>query len=79
MYDAFVVGGGPSGATAAEDLARAGYKVALLDRDGRIQPCGWAIPPRAIKDSDIPGYPGVAKIKTARMISPRLPPLLIRS
>lgn len=70
MYDAFVVGGGPSGATAAEDLARAGYRVALLDRDGRIKPCGGAIPPRAIKDFDIPDYLVVAKIKTARMISP---------
>lgn len=70
MYDAFVVGGGPSGATAAEGLARAGYKVALLDRDGRIKPCGGAIPPRAIKDFDIPDYLVVAKIKTARMISP---------
>jgi geranylgeranyl reductase len=70
MYDAFVVGGGPSGATAAEDLARAGYRVALLDRDGRIKPCGGAIPPRAIRDFDIPDYLVVAKIKTARMISP---------
>jgi geranylgeranyl reductase len=70
MYDAFVVGGGPSGATAAEDLARAGYRVALLDRDGRIKPCGGAIPPRAIKDFDIPDHLVVARIKTARMISP---------
>ncbi|MES2915626.1 MAG: geranylgeranyl diphosphate reductase [Pseudomonadota bacterium] len=70
MYDAFVVGGGPSGATAAEDLARAGLRVALLDRDGRIKPCGGAIPPRLIKDFDIPDYLVVAKIKTARMISP---------
>lgn len=70
MYDAFVVGGGPSGATAAEDLARAGYKVALLDRDGRIKPCGGAIPPRAIRDFDIPDHLVVARIKTARMISP---------
>jgi geranylgeranyl reductase len=70
MYDAFVVGGGPSGATAAEDLARAGLKVALLDRDGRIKPCGGAIPPRLIKDFDIPDHLIVARIKTARMISP---------
>jgi geranylgeranyl diphosphate/geranylgeranyl-bacteriochlorophyllide a reductase len=69
-YDAFVVGGGPSGATAAEDLARAGYKVALLDRDGRIKPCGGAIPPRLIQDFDVPDHLIVARIKTARMISP---------
>ncbi|MGL4237316.1 geranylgeranyl diphosphate reductase [Tabrizicola sp.] len=69
-YDAFVVGGGPSGATAAEDLARAGYRVALLDRDGRVKPCGGAIPPRLIADFDIPDRLIVARIKTARMISP---------
>ena len=70
MYDVFVVGGGPSGATAAEDLVRAGYKVALLDRAGRIKPCGGAIPPRAIRDFAIPDDQLVAKISTARMISP---------
>ena len=69
-YDVFVVGGGPSGATAAEDLARAGKHVALLDRAGRIKPCGGAIPPRAIKDFEIDDAQIVAKITTARMISP---------
>jgi geranylgeranyl diphosphate/geranylgeranyl-bacteriochlorophyllide a reductase len=69
-YDAFIVGGGPSGATAAEDLARAGHRVALLDRAGRIKPCGGAIPPRAIKDFDIPDRLIVARIRCARMISP---------
>lgn len=69
-YDVFVVGGGPSGATAAEDLARAGKRVALLDRAGRIKPCGGAIPPRAIRDFGIADEQIVAKITTARMISP---------
>jgi geranylgeranyl reductase len=69
-YDVFVVGGGPSGAVAAEDLARAGKSVALLDRAGRIKPCGGAIPPRAIKDFEIDDAQIVAKITTARMISP---------
>jgi len=69
-YDVVVVGGGPSGATAAEDLARSGVKVALLDRAGRIKPCGGAIPPRLIADFDIPDSQIVARIQTARMISP---------
>jgi geranylgeranyl reductase len=69
-YDVFVVGGGPSGATAAEDLARAGKRVAMLDRAGRIKPCGGAIPPRAITDFAIPDDLIVAKVDVARMISP---------
>ncbi|MFZ4380708.1 MAG: NAD(P)-binding protein, partial [Sandarakinorhabdus sp.] len=39
-FDMVVVGGGPSGATAANDLACQGFKVMLLDRMGRIKPCG---------------------------------------
>ena len=69
-YDVFVIGGGPSGATAADDLARAGRGVALLDRAGRIKPCGGAIPPPLIEDFAIPDDQLVARIRTARMISP---------
>ncbi|MEL7466280.1 MAG: geranylgeranyl diphosphate reductase [Pseudomonadota bacterium] len=69
-YDVVVVGGGPSGATAAERLAHCGRKVAMIDRDGRIKPCGGAVPPRLIKDFEIPDSQIVARIKTARMISP---------
>ncbi|SEM60081.1 geranylgeranyl reductase [Loktanella fryxellensis] len=70
QYDVVVVGGGPSGATAAEDLVRSGHRVALLDRLGRIKPCGGAIPPRLIADFFIPDDQIVAKITTARMVSP---------
>ena len=70
MYDVVVVGGGPSGAIAAEDLVRSGHSVALLDRAGRIKPCGGAIPPRLIADFAIPDAQLVAKVDTARMISP---------
>ncbi|MEM8851619.1 MAG: geranylgeranyl diphosphate reductase [Pseudomonadota bacterium] len=69
-YDVVVVGGGPSGATAAQDLAETGHKVAFIDKAGRIKPCGGAIPPRLIRDFHIPEDQLVAKIDTARMISP---------
>ena len=69
-YDAVVVGGGPSGSTAATELARAGRSVVLLDRAGRIKPCGGAIPPRLIRDFGIPDSLICAKITSARMVSP---------
>ena len=69
-FDVVVVGGGPAGATVANDLARRGRSVLLLDRAGRIKPCGGAIPPRLIRDFDIPEHLLCAKITSARMISP---------
>ena len=70
IYDVIVVGGGPSGATAAAELAKKGRSVMLLDRAGRIKPCGGAIPPRLIEDYAIPDSMLVAKVKSARMIAP---------
>ena len=70
MFDAIVVGGGPSGATAANDLALAGHKVLLLDRAGRIKPCGGAVPPRLLKDFDVPLDQLCARATSARMVAP---------
>ena len=68
--DVVVVGGGPAGATAATDLARAGLEVLLLERGGRIKPCGGAIPPQLIEEFGIPPHLLVARIRSARMVSP---------
>ena len=71
IFDVVVVGGGPAGATAANDLARAGRRVALIDKSGRIKPCGGAIPPRLIRDFGIPDHLLRARVNMARMISPK--------
>ncbi|TPQ43542.1 hypothetical protein C2U72_28100, partial [Prosthecomicrobium hirschii] len=46
VFETVVIGGGPAGATAASDLARAGRAVLLLDRGGsqeRIRLRGAAV------------------------------------
>ena len=70
-FDVVVIGGGPAGATAATDLSRAGHSVLLLDKAGRIKPCGGAIPPRLMDEFDIPQSLLVARINAARMVSPK--------
>ena len=70
QYDVVVVGGGPSGATAANELAMQGRKVLLLERAFRIKPCGGAVPPCLLDEFSIPDSLVVAKINSARMISP---------
>lgn len=69
-FDTVVIGGGPAGATAAETLAGGGRSVLMIDRRGRIKPCGGAIPPRLIQDFRIPDHLLACKVRSARMISP---------
>ncbi len=70
QYDVAVIGGGPAGATAATELTQAGYRVWLLDKPGRIKPCGGAIPPRLIRDFAIPEHLIVARANAARIVAP---------
>jgi len=69
-WDVVVVGGGPAGSTAATELARRGRKVALIDRAGRIKPCGGAVPTALIEEFAIPDHLLVARVTSARMVAP---------
>lgn len=70
FFDVVVVGGGPAGATAAQALALEGHSVLMIDREGRIKPCGGAIPTRAIRDFNLPMEQLTAKVHSARIIAP---------
>jgi geranylgeranyl reductase len=70
VFDVVVVGGGPAGAIAAETLAKAGRRVALLDKAGRVKPCGGAVPPRLIRDFKIPEHLIVAHARGAKIFAP---------
>ena len=50
-YDVVIVGAGPSGSTAAKNLAEKGKKVLIIDKQKfpRDKPCGGGIPTRVMK------------------------------
>ena len=70
LYDVVIAGGGPAGARAAEVLAGKGKHVLLVDRQGRIKPCGGAIPSNAMARFAIDPMQIKARARGARMTGP---------
>ena len=63
MYDVVVSGAGPSGSQFAEVLAKAGYKVALIEKDVNWRkPCGGAI-----HSSVVDLYPHLQKLNIPKI------------
>ena len=50
LYDAVVIGAGPAGSSAAHQLAKAGWRVALVEKEvlGRSRVCGGFMGPEAL-------------------------------
>ncbi len=63
MYDVVISGAGPAGSHCANVLAKAGYKVALLERDrSRRKPCGGGIDYKVL---DI--YPQIKNLNVSKI------------
>jgi geranylgeranyl reductase len=53
--DVAIIGGGPAGASAAHELAKAGIDTILIERNlNNVKPCGGAIPLGLIEEFEIP-------------------------
>ncbi|GBF91337.1 geranylgeranyl reductase [Raphidocelis subcapitata] len=66
-----VIGGGPSGACAAETLAKGGVQVSLIERKmDNCKPCGGAIPLCMVEEFDLPQSIIDRKVTKMKMISP---------
>jgi geranylgeranyl reductase family protein len=82
-FDAIVVGAGPAGSTAAEHLARAGLRVALLEEHPEVglpNHCSGLVSPRALEIAGVP-KDGVAlrRYRRARIWGPGGGTLWVRS
>ncbi|MFW9830118.1 MAG: FAD-dependent oxidoreductase, partial [Candidatus Thorarchaeota archaeon] len=63
MYDVIISGAGPSGSKSAQILAKAGYKVALLEKDiNWRKPCGGALNPIVFEH-----YPQLKKLSLPKL------------
>ena len=63
MFDVIISGAGPSGSKCAEILAKAGYKIALIEKDTSWRkPCGGAVHHRALNL-----YPQLKKLNITKI------------
>merc|ERR1719313_117022 len=66
-----VIGGGPAGACAAEECAKAGCETYMIERKmDNCKPCGGAIPLSMIDEFDLPSEIIDRKVNRMKMISP---------
>jgi len=64
MYDVIISGAGPSGSQCAEVLAKAGYQVALIEKDiNWRKPCGGAV-----HSSVVDLYPQIKKLNIPKIL-----------
>ena len=71
-YDVAVIGGGPSGAVAAAELAKEGIATVLIERNlGNVKPCGGAIPLGLIEEFSIPDNMEKKKLSKMSVRSPK--------
>ncbi|MBI3393536.1 MAG: geranylgeranyl reductase family protein [Nitrospirae bacterium] len=67
-----IVGGGPAGAVAARDLARAGIETTLIERAPHgAKPCGGAVSFAAFGEFGIPSSVIERSVRTLTLVSPR--------
>ncbi len=70
--DVAVVGGGPGGASAANELAKKGLSTILIERNlNNAKPCGGAIPLGLIEEFEIPDFLIERKVTEMAVRSPK--------
>lgn len=73
LYDAVVVGAGPTGSATARDIARQGFKVALLEEHeavGRPTHCSGLVTPRTLETAGVGHDVVLNRIVGARICAP---------
>ncbi|MDP2168093.1 MAG: geranylgeranyl reductase family protein [Thermodesulfovibrionales bacterium] len=69
---ALVIGGGPSGSTAARHLAGSGIDTILIEKNPSfVKPCGGVMPSSAFNELDLPRHLIKREVRKIRVVSPK--------